>query len=71
MFRLIVSKSEKVGRVRIKRYISGVSNIFLLKGIKFLRKTILLPAKERGSTHSDVLILCVVLIGLFVCKSVL
>ena len=48
MFRHIVSKSHEVGRVRIKRYISGVSNIFLLKGIKYLRKTILSPAKERG-----------------------
>ena len=48
MFRHIVSKSHKVGRVRIKGYISGVSNIFLLKGIKYSRKTILSPAKKRG-----------------------
>ena len=71
MFRHIVSKSHKLGRVRIKRYtISGVSNIFLLKGIKYLRKTILSPAKKRGYSHSDVLIFYVVLIGLFVRKSV-
>ena len=55
MFRFIVSKSDKVGRVRIKRYISGVSTIFLLKGIKSLRKTVLSPATECGEAHSDVL----------------
>ena len=48
MYRRIVSKSHKVGRVRIKRYISGVSSIFLLKGIKYLRKAILSEAKKRG-----------------------
>ena len=48
MFRHIVLKSHKLGRVRIKRYISGVSTIFLLKGIKYLRKTILSEAKKRG-----------------------
>ena len=70
MFRHIVSKSHKVGRVKIKRYISGASNIFLLKGIKYSWKTKLSPAKKRGLAHSDVLIFCVILIGLFVRKSV-
>ena len=71
MFKHIVSKSHKVDRVRIKRYISGVSNVFLLKSIKFLRKTILSPTKERGKAHSDVFIFCIVLIGRFVRKSVI
>ena len=70
MFRHIVSKSDKVGRVRIKRYVSGVSNSFLSKGIKFLRKTILSPTKERRSAHAKVLLFCVVLTELFVRKSV-
>ena len=70
MFRHIVSKSDKGGRVRIKRYISGVSNSFLLKDIKFLWKTILSPTKVRGSAHAEVLLFCVVLTGLLVRKSV-
>ena len=70
MFTHIASKSNEVGRVTIKRFISDVSSIFLLKGIKFLRKTILSLAKKRGGARADVSIFFVVLIGLFVRKSV-
>ena len=57
IFPRIVSKSYKLGRVKIKLYVSDVSKRFLInENVKSLQITTSSPAKEREYAQQDVLI---------------